>query len=208
MKRFIFILLASLLLNFMTACGSSPNEVESQNDQDVDETAEPDLKESSDDPKLDNVRSKIKNIIVNDRSAKKQKAILTESDNQNYALYLLDNYELTGEEPRKDVLYFKENDQFFMRIELLQKSQKMDEAIDTIKAQLEAVSSNVTEMEAPAGHDWLNNAVIYSSNHNKDQVNAYLVPRDDFLLKLTIFTNIEEDHVEPFLTMAETIEQN
>ena len=50
---------------------------------------------------------------------KKETAQLTKSDNQNFSLYVLPNFELTAEEPYKDLLFLSEDDTNSMRIEIL-----------------------------------------------------------------------------------------
>lgn len=213
-KRLIVFLSVSLTIIFMSACGSTTNDPEQseepQTENEVNELDEESEMKDDDEivPKNDEGSEEDKkepqpNSLENDDSA-----TLTKSDNQDFSLYLLDGYELTGEEPRKDVLYFKDEDHYFTRIELLPVDHNLDDATDTIKAQLEAVSPDVTKGEAPAGHDWLNDATIYTSHNNEDRVNAYLIPKDKFLLKLTIFTDVDDDHVDPFLRMAETIDSN
>ncbi|PAK74401.1 hypothetical protein, partial [Micrococcus luteus] len=66
-------------------------------------------------------------------------AVLEKSDNQNYSMYVLPSYELTAEEPNKDVLYLTDNDQVFMRIELLPEDTDWEMAEENAKSQLTAV---------------------------------------------------------------------
>lgn len=137
---------------------------------------------------------------------KEETAFLKESDNQDYSLYVLPDYDLTGEEPRKDVLYLKEDDTLFMRIELLPKEANMDDEIETVKSQLESVSSDIKDSK-PDGHDWLKDSAGFSANNGNDKVTAYLIPQENWLLKLTIFTPANKDAEDPFLKMAETIKE-
>ncbi|HEY4552294.1 MAG TPA: hypothetical protein VIG80_03805 [Bacillaceae bacterium] len=139
--------------------------------------------------------------------AKEETAFLKESDNQDYSMYVLPNYVLTGEEPNKDVLYYKEEDSHFMRIELLPSEISLEEAVTTAKEQLEAVDSKVEKGSAPEGHTWLSEAEIYTAQNGKDRVTAYLVKKEDWLLKLTVFTKLEDSHEDAFVKMAETIEK-
>ncbi|OMF62559.1 hypothetical protein BK139_04010 [Paenibacillus sp. FSL R5-0490] len=131
-------------------------------------------------------------------------AFLKHSDNQNYSMYVLPAYELTAEEPNKDVLYLSENDQIFMRIELLPNDADWDMIEENTKAQLEAVSENVQTSKAPSD-DFYKNASVMKAEGNGEKVSAYLVKNDDLSLKLTIFNKEDADHEDAFLQMAKTI---
>lgn len=154
------------------------------------------------------IRSKEKKIISKGIDGKETEstAQLTESDIQNYSMYVLTGFELTGEEPHKDVLYSTENDSHFMRIELLPVETNMEDAIHTIKEQLTAVSNEVNEVQTKDRSDWLKNAYIYKTENKEESVSAFLIKQNDWLLKLTIFTTLNEDFEDPFLKMAETIQ--
>ncbi|MBS4193787.1 hypothetical protein [Lederbergia citri] len=140
------------------------------------------------------------------KETKEDTAFLKSSDNQDYSLYILPEFELTAEEPNKDVLYLKENDRHFMRIEILPSETNMDDAVATMKEQLTAVNSEVTQLEAKDSQ-WLENAHIYQAEKDGEIVTAYLLKKDDLLLKLTVFTTKDENYLDPFLKMAETIEK-
>ncbi|RST75316.1 hypothetical protein D4T97_008690 [Siminovitchia acidinfaciens] len=221
---FIFLLTAAML----AACGTTKKEQNTANEKDnngavSEENAQKDSGEEaetdSDDGKqqndpgeaadngTDKIRLMEKNLTyqLNDET-KEETAFLKESDNQDYSLYVLPDYELTGEEPRKDVLYLKENDTLFMRIELLPKDANLDNEIETVKSQLESVSSDIKESK-PEGHEWLKDAAGFTADNGNDRVSAYLIPQSEWLLKLTIFTPVKESAEDPFLKMAETIEE-
>lgn len=133
----------------------------------------------------------------------KQLAVYQESDIQDYFLFVLPGYVLTGEEPMSDILYFEEESNQNMRIQLLPKNNQIDDAVNTMKEQLKAVNDEVLEVTEKA--DWLEEAYVYKSHNNEDLVIGVLIEHDQFLLKLTIFTKLEKDFTDPFLKMAETI---
>ncbi|EWG11724.1 hypothetical protein [Cytobacillus firmus] len=135
---------------------------------------------------------------------KEDTAFLKHSDNQNYSMYVLPAYELTAEEPNKDVLYLTENDQVFMRIELLPDDADWDMIEENTKAQLEAVSENVQTSKAPSD-DFYKDAAVMRAEGNGEKVSAYLVKNDNLSLKLTLFNKEDADHEDPFLQMAKTI---
>lgn len=140
------------------------------------------------------------------KEKKEETAFLRSSDQQDYSLYILPEFVLTAEEPNKDVLYLKENDRHFMRIEILPSETNMDDAVSTIKEQLTAVNSEVTQLEVK-NSPWLANAHIYQAEKDDEVVTAYLLEKDNLIIKLTVFTTKEQNYLDPFLKMAETIEK-
>lgn len=178
--------------------------VEEENDT----NAENDEKQSVD---QEDASQKIRLFEMNlsyevNKEKKEDTAFLRSSDNQDYSLYILPEFELTGEEPNKDVLYLKENDRHFMRIEILPSETDIDDAVSTIKEQLTAVNSEVTQLQVK-NSKWLENAHIYQAKKDDEVVTAYLLKKDDLILKLTIFTTIDQNYLDPFLKMAETLEK-
>lgn len=138
---------------------------------------------------------------------KSETAFLKESGNQNYSMYVLPDYELTAEEPKKDVLYLKEQDEIFMRIELLPSDTALESAAADAQEQLKAVNNNVQKNDALKKDDWLQKAEVYSAENDTDKVTAVLVPQEQGILKLSIFTKKDGSQLEPFLKMAQTIEK-
>ncbi|CAM4049594.1 hypothetical protein [Lederbergia lenta] len=211
-----------ILFVLLTGCGSNSDNTNGQVDQSDNPTTENNeqneedkndhMKKSEETPNetddAKGIRLMEKNLIYKGMNGKEieETAHLTESDIQDYSMYVLPAYELTGEEPHKDVLYFTENDSHFMRIELLPSETNMDDAINTVKEQLSAVSKTVNEVNTNDKYDWLKNASAYESENAEEKVSAYLIKQDDWVLKLTIFTKLKEDLEDPFFKMAETIQ--
>ncbi|GLB60415.1 hypothetical protein [Cytobacillus sp. NCCP-133] len=135
---------------------------------------------------------------------KKDTAFLKHSDNQNYSMYVLPGYELTAEEPHKDILFYTENDQVFMRIELLPEDADWNMIEENTKSQLAAVSKDVQTGEAPAD-EFFQDATVMRAEQNSEKVTAYLIKKEDLALKLTLFNKANDDHEEAFLQMAKTI---
>lgn len=135
---------------------------------------------------------------------KKEVASLQESDNQHYSMYVLPDFELTPEEPNKDVVFLSENGHVFMRIELLPNDVDWNFLTENTKAQLEAVNSTVQNLEAP-DDDFYKNAVVMETSSNNDVVTAYLIKNDNQPLKLTIFSQKDLDYRDAFLKMGKTI---
>lgn len=225
MKKMKLLFISLLITALLGACGTSKKEQNTGddkektetidegnnkqgNDEEETETVEQTENESGEETKdgPEKVRLLEKNLTFQvDGSPKIETAFLKKSDNQDYSLYVLADYELTGEEPQKDILYLKEEDTLFMRIELLPANANLNDEIETIKTQLKSVSSDIKEAK-PQGHEWLKNATGLTAEDGNERVSTYLIPQKDWLLKLTLFTPANEDAEDPFLKMAETIE--
>ncbi|MDQ0214840.1 hypothetical protein J2S13_001237 [Oikeobacillus pervagus] len=144
------------------------------------------------------------NYTVNDEE-KQDTAFLSESDNQKFSMYVLPKYELTAEEPNKDIVFLKDNDRLFMRIELIGKDHDWQQVVQTSKEQLAAVNQKIETVQAPT-EGWLKDAEIYNAKNTEDSVSAYLIPSDKTALKITVFDDINGSQLDAFLKMAETIQ--
>ncbi|WP_080846820.1 hypothetical protein [Cytobacillus gottheilii] len=139
-----------------------------------------------------------------DGEMKEETAFLKNSDNMNYSLYVLPDYELTGEEPNKDVLFFKEDDHHFMRIELIPEGQDEDMLEENTIAQLEAVSEDVQSIDPPQGEAF-QNTKGFTADNGEDAVAAYIIHNDQADVKISIFSKTGAQHQDAFLKMAATI---
>ncbi|MEW8986277.1 MAG: hypothetical protein AB2401_04600 [Bacillus sp. (in: firmicutes)] len=135
---------------------------------------------------------------------KEQTAFLKYNDNQNYSMYVLPEYELTAEEPNKDVLMWTEDDSVFMRIELLPADAEWSLVEENSKAQLAAVGPEVKEVQTPED-PFFNNAWAMETQSGSDIVTTYIIKDEVQPLKLTLFTKDGADHRSAFLEMAQTI---
>ncbi|WLR53693.1 hypothetical protein LC048_14300 [Mesobacillus subterraneus] len=118
---------------------------------------------------------------------KEETGFLKYNDNQNYSMYVLSQYELTAEEPNKDVLMWTEDDSVFMRIELLPVDSEWTLVEENSKAQLAAVGSEVKETQTPED-PFFSNAWAMETKSESDIVTTYLIKNEEQPLKLTIFT--------------------
>jgi hypothetical protein len=136
--------------------------------------------------------------------SKQENAIWTKSDNQAFGLYVLPIYELTAEEPNKDILFHKENDFHFMRIEILPGDSDQNSLKENTLAQLQAVNEDV-QILSPEPDDFFQNATIMQAKKDNEIVTAYLIEQEDKFIKLTIFTNEQENHRDAFVQMAKNL---
>jgi hypothetical protein len=209
-KSFAIIGLSAL---FIAGCGS-PEESESTTDKApaAQPAAAPEKNkedQKTSDQEKDNedglIRIMEQNIAYTVNGGQKEEtAFLKYNDNQNYSMYVLPEYELSAEEPNKDVLMWTEDDSVFMRIELLPADAEWALVEENSKAQLAAVGPEVNEAQTPED-PFFNNAWAMETKSGSDIVTTYLIKNQEQPLKLTLFTKEEADHRNAFMEMAKTI---
>ncbi len=136
--------------------------------------------------------------------SKEETASLQKSDNQQFSMYVLPGFELTAEEPNKDIVMLSENGHIFMRIELLPANADWNAIEENTKSQLEAINPDITMLDLP-NNDFYKDAIAMKTSSKQDIVTAYLIKNSEQPLKLTIFFEDDADYNDAFLKMAETI---
>lgn len=216
-----FMLMMGLLSAILAGCGTAQNVNDdassgsepAQNEEEITDTegqsgqnaAEEEAEDATEEDSDSVIRINEQNMsyTVNGET-NEDTAFLKYSDNQNYSVYVLPGYELTAEEPNKDILYFSENDQVFMRIELLPDDAEWSMIEENMKAQLAVVNDDVQTSEAPED-EFYKEATFMTAKQDNEKVSAYLIKNDKLFLKLTLFTKEDQDHEDAFLQMAKTI---
>ena len=115
--------------------------------------------------------------------SKQETAVLKTSDNQPYSVFVLPQFELSAEEPGKDVILFSENDSIFMRIELLPADVDWTATEENVKAQLGSISENITDPGLT-----IENGSSYEVTTNNEVVTAVLIKDEKAPVRLTMFT--------------------
>lgn len=146
-----------------------------------------------------------------DSEVKEKIAILTDSDEQNYSIYKLEDFELTGEEPNKDSLYLIEDDAVFMRIETLSKDQgSIDVVRQNMKDTLSAISVGKEpttieeESKLPQGNN-ISEQLGMEVSTELGTVTGIVFERGNLIVRLTIFDRKSYNLTDAFLKMGETI---
>lgn len=146
-----------------------------------------------------------------DGEVKEETAILTESDEQDYSIYKLEDFELTGEEPNKDALYLTENDAVFMRIETISKDQgSIDVVRQNMKDTLSAISIGQEpttiedESKLPQGNN-ISEQLGMEVSTELGTVTGIVFERGNLIVRLTIFDRKSYNLTNAFLKMGETI---
>jgi len=136
---------------------------------------------------------------------KNESAQLVKSDNQNFSLYILPNFELTAEEPYKDLLFLSEDDSNSMRIEILPADTDRDSLKANTLLQLQVVNETVQTLDPPNDAFLQNATIMEASNNNGEVVTAYLIDQKESIIKLTLFTKDQPDYRDAFIQMAKTM---
>jgi hypothetical protein len=211
-KLFTVIWISALLLS---ACGTNDatkeqvneNSAAEQNLQDKTNTKNSSSENdtSSSDDELIRLMEQNLTYSINGKKIE-ETAFLTNSDNQGYSMYVFPQFELTSEEPMKDILYLKEHDDVFMRIELLSEETDWTAEESNIKTQLKAVSNHVEE----AKEDFLkaDQSAAFQASNEEEIMTAVLFKNEKNPLKVTMFTKKGLDYRQAFMEMAKTIERN
>lgn len=130
---------------------------------------------------------------------------LNTSDNQNYSMYVLDGYTLEEEEPGKDVIMLSNDQNSFMRIEVVPADMDVTTVEDIVKTTAEAINPEAEKYEEFKKEGMLKDAVWYKAATEEDMVNLILI-KGETPIKLSIYTPKDQENIAPFLAMAETIE--
>ncbi|AYC29062.1 hypothetical protein [Paenisporosarcina cavernae] len=218
MKKLLYLFASlALVLSVLSACsnGNTEDDKNENSSENVTKDTEKAPDEDTTDPESDedaDVRGPQRTLSYEvDGETKEENATLTESENQPYSVYLLDDFALTGEEPYKDTIYWKENDAIFMRVETISDAEADYEVVyDNVKGTAEAVAIAVEPKEIkdperlPQGPG-IERAAGFEVQMELGTVTSYIFMRDGLIIRTTIFDRDEFNLTEAFSAMAETI---
>lgn len=188
----------------------TPEEVVEDTEESVEETEETEeVAEEQQPASEERGPEKTLTYLVNEE-VKEDTAKLTDSDEQNYSLYKLDGYTLTGEEPNKDSLYLDENPAVFMRVETISKDDASYQIIaDNMVETIAAVSVGKEPVEIakdklPQGEGVLN-PIGYETTFELGTVSGYVFEQGNLIVRLSIFDQQSVNLTDTFLKMGETV---
>ncbi|CAH0345878.1 hypothetical protein [Bacillus sp. CECT 9360] len=130
-------------------------------------------------------------------------AFLVNSSNQNFSLYVLPDYELTAEEPGKDILKLKSATGVNARIELLPDNVNWAETEENTRNQLKAIGDDVKPV-TESGLT-IDNAIVQEVTVGDEKVTSVLIKNPKAPVRMTIFTTSSADHRKAFIEMGKTI---
>ena len=136
---------------------------------------------------------------------------VVQSDNQNFAITVVGGFELTGEEPNKDLLFNKENDAQSMRIETFKENEVnindvTNNLVETLKAsndQAEVIE--ITDENQLPIREFIEEVNGFQIDTPDGKVSGYTFTKDGMVVKLTVFDTVDAPALELFVEMAETI---
>ncbi|WP_342541886.1 hypothetical protein MHH33_12485 [Paenisporosarcina sp. FSL H8-0542] len=222
-KSWLLFASLSLAISMLSACNSTDESNGSESDKTtvadsgettVDETADEDeAKEETKEPApATETREPEKSLSYSINDEKKEEtAKLTDSDEQNYSIYKLDGYSLTGEEPNKDSIYYDENSAVFMRVETISKDEADYEIIrDTMIESIAAVSIGkepvkIDKQEKLPQGEGISNQIGYETTFELGTVSGMVFEQGNLIVRLTIFDQNSVNLTDAFLKMGETI---
>lgn len=134
---------------------------------------------------------------------KQDTAFLVNSSNQNFSLYVLPEYELTAEEPGKDILKLKNAPGVNARIELLPDNVNWTEIEENTRSQLKAIGDDVKPVPDPGLA--IENGIVEEVAVGDEKVTSVLIKNPKAPVRMTIFTTSSADHRKAFIEMGKTI---
>lgn len=144
-----------------------------------------------------------------DGSQKSGKAALTDSDAQDYSIYVLDGFELTSEEPGKDSLYYTEDDANFMRIEVFDEDGA--DYAKTVSGMEEMLAGQGSDPEDAAGKYGLagdpsiDELVVKQAKTDEGLTTGAVFAASGKIVRLTVFEGPEGGLADAFLSMGATV---
>lgn len=194
MKKNLFVLSSILTIGLLlTACGST-NPTDEETAPAPEDAAEEVVQEETDD-----------SVPAADEA--EPEGTLTQSDGQNFEMHVLEGYELTAEEPKKDSLYVKDHPAVFMRIETFTPEETdFATAEETMIQTLQAVNPDEEAVEVTDfdGSGYTQSAT-WEVPSSEGTVTGIVYEKDDLLVRLTIFDDSTVNATEEFFAMAKTI---
>jgi len=210
-KRHLALIFASLLL--VGGCGTNSSSSDNSNN-DSKEQADPivesngsenTVEEDNKENQTDGAEETLETTLTYESNDEEKvgTSTLVNSENQEFSIELLPEFELIAEEPRKDLLILKDNQAISMRIELLPEDLDWTVYEDNISIELSNVSDTIYELTDKAL--LIDNSNAYEAKNAEECVTIYLVKDSKMPLKLTMFTTEEQDYRSALVEMAKTI---
>lgn len=214
MKKHLFLGSSILTIGLLlTACGS-PDTAEENTGTAPEEAAEEIVEEETDDSvpaeeAVEDTEDAEEETTAGEEAEEPELAgTLTQSEEQNYELTVLDGYELSAEEPGKDALYVSDNSAVFMRIETFTPEEiDFASAEENMRETLQAANPDEEPVEVTDfdGADFTQSAA-YEIASAEGTVTGIVYEKENLIVRLTIFDDNTVNATEDFIAMGKTIE--
>lgn len=172
---------------------------------------EENTEDSQDDSEQEEARGPERELTYqSEGSLQTEQAKLTESDEMDYSIYVLDGYQLTSEEPNKDVLYWNEDEQVFMRIETFgsDADYKMltEQMIDSLEYD-GGEAADVSGEYSLSDSDGIQEIFIRQLETEEGLTTGAVFMKEGMTVRLTVFDKPDADQTDALLSMGATIGQ-
>ncbi len=202
MKKNIFLATAVLTIGgLLAACGTSETEQESTGSEQTSPETDP-----AEETPVENEES---GIVEEEPTKAETEGELSTSEEQQYEMYVLPGFQLTAEEPGRDVLMWEEDSSIFMRIETFTKEDiEFSLAESSMKETIAASNpdAEIAEASAPQGVKFLN-SVAYEIPTPEGKVTGIVYEKEKLIVRLTIFDNADVNATADFIDMGSTIDR-
>lgn len=137
------------------------------------------------------------------------KAVLTESDEQDYSIYVLDGYELTSEEPGRDSLYHSEDSKNFMRIEVFNEDET--DYTETVVGMENLLATTEDEPQDALGKynladdSTVEELVVKEAKSDEVLMTGAVFVTSGKIVRLTVFDQPDGALTDAFLKMGATV---
>lgn len=213
MKKLPFLFLSLLLVLLLAACGTA----EDQNIDSDDATKETEEETTT-----------VKEEVATENNAEQEDTVQPENqiqytsnneehtadtnivEEEQYTIQVLDGYELTKEEPGKELLFLKDNDAINMRIEVVPKSEANFEDLVKNTEETMATISDYEPFdisEAVKKHSDITNSASYIATIDNDEVVGIVYEKGNLLVRLTVFDQKDDDLKDALIQMGLTIQE-
>lgn len=219
MKQKLQILLsASLFCLLLAACGTAEQQNSEQDNTnnasnhtaeeiavDKDETAKEDGTQQK--ANEDNLGNQIQYTSKDETYAVETNMV----EEDNYIIHILDGYELTKEEPGKEMLYLKDNDAISMRIEVIPKNDSSFEyLVKNTEDMMTAINSDYQPFDISGAlkeYPEIANSAAYMTTVENDEIIGIVYEKNNILVRLTVFDQKDYDLKDALIKMGLTIEE-
>lgn len=188
------------------------NEAEQNEQQKTDEQGLTEEQQSNNEQKDDSNSSTI-TYSTNGEEVTVETASVT-SESQNYKMMVAKDFTLTAEEPGRDMLIYNQNDNLSMRIETFSTE-------DTNYEEFAKETENTIAITAPEGKyeqgdineyvksNSIKNAAVFIVKYEEDneQVSTAIFEKDNIIVRLSVFDNLQSQLTNAFLQMGFTIQK-
>ncbi|WP_223633799.1 hypothetical protein [Planococcus sp. 4-30] len=216
MKKHLFLGSSILTIGMLFAACGSPDTAEENTGTAPEEAAEEVVEEETDDSvfaeeAVEDTEDTEEETAAGEETEEPESELagsLTQSEEQNYELTVLDGYELSAEEPGKDALYVSDNSAVFMRIETFTPEETdFASAEENMRQTLQAVNPDEQPVEVTDfdGSDFTQSAA-YKVPSAEGTVTGIVYEKENLIVRLTIFDDSTVNATEDFIAMGKTIE--